>query len=82
MGLFFKDLRSTLHPDGADVVQPTLLDVAALRGELQALALEVLLLEHGHLRNTEVFFFVTFSTHFYTKQRRTDQETNLLHSQR
>lgn len=43
------DLRSALHPDGADVVQSTLLDVAALRGELQTLSLEVLLLEHSHL---------------------------------
>ena len=46
-------LRSALHPDGADVVQSTILDVAALGGELQALALEMLLLEHSHLRETE-----------------------------
>ena len=51
----FKDglgpyLRSALHPDGTDVVQAALLDVAALGGELLAAALEVLLLEHGHLR--------------------------------
>lgn len=50
-------LRSTLHPDGANIVHPTLLDVAALRGELQVLSLEVLLLEHSHLRRpTEQMF--------------------------
>ena len=48
-----QDLRSALHPDGADVVQSALLNVAALGGELQALALEVLLLEHGHLRGRD-----------------------------
>lgn len=47
-----RHLRSTLHPDGADVVQSAVLDVAALGGELQALALEMLLLEHSHLRET------------------------------
>lgn len=43
------DSRSTLHSDGADVVHATVMDVAALGGELLALALEVLLLEHGDL---------------------------------
>lgn len=41
---------AALHTDRADVVKPTLLDVAALRGELLTLALEMLLLEHGHLK--------------------------------
>ncbi|KAA8588895.1 hypothetical protein FQN60_010240, partial [Etheostoma spectabile] len=45
-----RDLRSALHPDGADVVQSAILNVAALRGELQTLALEMLLLEHSHLK--------------------------------
>lgn len=43
------DLRSALHPDGADVVQSALLDVGALGSELQTLALEMFLLEHSHL---------------------------------
>lgn len=50
-----RDLRSTLHPDGADVVQSALLDVAAFRGELQALSLEMLLLEHSQLRRQSKF---------------------------
>jgi len=45
-----KHLRSALHSDGADVVQSAIMNVAALGGELQALALEMLLLEHSHLR--------------------------------
>lgn len=44
------DSRSTLHSDGADVVHTTVVDVAALRSELQTLALEMLLLKHSHLR--------------------------------
>ena len=44
--------RSTLHADGADVVKATVLNVAAFRGELLTLALEVLLLEHCHLGDT------------------------------
>lgn len=63
-----RDLRSTLYPDGADVVQSTLLDVAALRGELQALSLEVLLLEHGHLRKTEGVFLLLFLLSFMSNR--------------
>lgn len=43
------DSRSTLHSDGADVVQAALVDVAALGGELQTLALEVFPVKHSHL---------------------------------
>lgn len=41
---------STLHADRADVVKTTVMDVAALSGELHASALEVLLLKDGHLK--------------------------------
>lgn len=43
------DSRSTLHSDGADVVQAAVVDVAALTGELQTLALEMFLLKHSDL---------------------------------
>lgn len=49
MSVQYCDLRSTLHPDGADVVQSTLLDIAALSSELHTLPLEILLLKHSHL---------------------------------
>ena len=47
------DSRSTLHSDGADVVQAAVMDVATLGGELQTLALEMLPLEHSHLHAGE-----------------------------
>lgn len=73
------DLRSTLHPDGADVVQAALLNVAALRGELQALSLEVLLLEHGHLRRQSDFYslFLSFLSETHVQILKCD---HLLHS--
>lgn len=52
-GAGVSDLRSALHPDGADVIEAALLNVGALGSELQTLALEMFLLKHGHLWGPE-----------------------------
>lgn len=62
----FGDLRSTLHPDGADPVETLLAQVAALSEQVHPTALEVLVFIEVYLKsknkqnafNSDVKYFV------------------------
>ena len=53
------DSRSTLHPDGADLVEVLLAQVAALGADVHPAALEVLILVDVHLGTNKSCHFLS-----------------------